>query len=141
MIRGYIPVGSRQVLAPMVSTLFLESPHYLVTDLFRFGGAESLRGFREDQFRGSSVVWGELEGRYMLQQNSYLFLFGAYGFYERPQLINEESDDLAFKDRLTSLGFGLAFQSTLGIIKFSYAVSPNENLANGNIHVGIRAGL
>ena len=141
MVRGYIPLGSRQVLAPQVTAMFLESPDYLITDLFRFGGAESLRGFREDQFRGSSVVWGELEGRYMLEQNSYLFLFGAYGFYERPQLINEENSDRAFKDRLTSLGFGLAFQSPLGIIKFSYAVSPNENLANGNVHVGIRAGL
>ncbi|WP_340102575.1 BamA/TamA family outer membrane protein [Rhodohalobacter sp. 8-1] len=141
MARGYILLGSRQVLAPQVNAMFLESPHYIITDLFRFGGANSLRGFREDQFRGSSVIWGELEGRYMLERNSYIFLFGAYGFYERPQLINEESDALAIKDTLTSLGFGLAFESPLGIIKFSYAVSPNEDLANGNVHVGIRAGL
>lgn len=141
MVRGYIPVGSRHVLAPQVSAMFLESPHYIITDLFRFGGAESLRGFREDQFRGNSVIWGELEGRYMLERYSYIFLFGAYGFYERPQLINEESDALAIKDTLTSLGFGLAFESPLGIIKFSYAFSPNEDLANGNVHVGIRTGL
>lgn len=141
MVRGYIPLGSRQVLAPQVNAMFLESPHFIITDLFRFGGAESLRGFREDQFRGSSVIWGELEGRYMLERNSYIFLFGAYGFYERPQLINEESDASAIKETLTSLGFGLAFQSPLGIIKFSYAVSPNEDLANGNVHVGIRTGL
>lgn len=129
------------MLAPMVQAMFLESPDFLITDLFRFGGAESLRGFREDQFRGSSVIWGELEGRYMLEKNSYLFLFGAYGLYERPRLINEESDALAVKESLTSLGFGLAFQSPLGIIKFSYAVSPNENLSNGNVHVGIKTGL
>lgn len=139
--RGYIPVGSRQILAPKMSAMFLESPHYIITDLFRFGGAESIRGFREDQFRGRAVIWGELEGRYMLEQDSYIFLFGAYGYYERPQLLNEKSDALSTNDTLTSLGFGLAFQSPLGIIKFSYAVSPNEDLANGNIHVGIRTGL
>jgi outer membrane protein insertion porin family len=125
----------------MVQALFLESPHYLITDLFRFGGAESFRGFREDQFRGSSVIWGELEGRYMLQQNSYLFLFGAYGYYERPRLLTEDDELLSFKESLTSFGFGLAFQTQLGIIKFSYAVSPNENLSNGNVHVGISTGL
>jgi len=141
MARGYIPLGNRQVLAPMVQALFMESPHYLITDLFRFGGAESFRGFREDQFRGSSVIWGELEGRYMLQQNSYLFLFGAYGYYERPRLLTEGDDLLAFRESLSSFGFGLAFQTQLGIIKFSYAVSPNENLSNGNVHVGISTGL
>lgn len=141
MVRGYIPLGGRKVLAPMVHTMFLESPHFLITDLFRFGGAESLRGFREDQFRGSSVIWGELEGRYMLEQHSYLFLFGAYGLYERPRLLNENTASLALKESLTSLGFGLAFETQLGIIKFSYAVSPNENLSNGNVHVGISAGL
>lgn len=141
MVRGYIPIGNRQVLAPRLQAMFLESPHYLITDLFRFGGAESFRGFREDQFRGSSVVWGELEGRYMLERNSYLFLFGAYGLYDRPQLLNETTDVLSNSERLTSAGFGLAFQSPLGIIKFSYAVSPNEDLANGNVHVGITTGL
>jgi len=141
VVRGYIPLGGRKVLAPMVQAMFLESPHYLITDLFRFGGAESLRGFREDQFRGSSVIWGELEGRFMLDQNSYLFMFGAYGLYERPRLLNEETASPALKESLTSLGFGLAFETQLGIIKFSYAVSPNENLSNGNVHVGISAGL
>jgi len=121
--------------------MFLESPHFLITDLFRFGGAESLRGFREDQFRGSQVVWADLEARYLIDRNSYLFLFGAYGFYERPQLINEETDQFTISDTLTSLGFGLAFQSPLGIIKFSYAISPDEDLGNGKVHVGITAGL
>lgn len=141
MVRGFIPIGGRKILAPMIHAMFLESPHYLITDLFRFGGAESLRGFREDQFRGSSVIWGELEGRYMLEQHSYLFLFGAYGLYERPRLLNEETESLALNESLMSLGFGLAFETQLGIIKFSYAVSPNENLSNGNVHVGISAGL
>ena len=141
MVRGYLPLGDRQVLAPMVNAMFLESPEFLITDLFRFGGAESLRGFREDQFRGSSVIWGELEGRYMLERNSYIFLFGAYGYYEKPRLLNEERNALAVNESLTSLGFGLAFDSPLGIIKFSYAVSPNEDVSNGNVHVALSTGL
>lgn len=140
-IRGYIPLGSRQILAPRVRTMLIESEEFLITDLFRFGGAESIRGFREDQFRASAVGWGELEGRYLLDRSSYIFMFGAYGIYRRPQLINETTDLLEIRDTLTSLGFGLAFESPLGLIKFSYAVSPNEDLANGKVHVGITAGL
>lgn len=140
-LRGYIPLGERPVLALRIQGMLLESSEFLITDLFRFGGAESLRGFREDQFRASAVAWGELEGRYMLDRSSYLFLFGAYGIYNRPQLINEETNQLAMVENLTSLGFGLAFQSPLGIIKFSYAISPDEDLANGKVHVGITTGL
>lgn len=140
-LRGYIPLGNRPVLAPRIQGMFMESSEFLITDLFRFGGAESLRGFREDQFRGSAVAWGELEGRYMLDRNSFLFLFGAYGIYNRPQLINEETRQFATVENLTSLGFGLAFQSPLGIIKFSYAITPDEDLANGKVHVGITTGL
>ncbi|NBC27182.1 MAG: BamA/TamA family outer membrane protein [Bacteroidetes bacterium] len=140
-IRGYIPLGTRQILAPRVRTMLIESEEFLITDLFRFGGAESIRGFREDQFRASAVGWGELEGRYLLDRSSYIFMFGAYGIYRRPQLINEPTDLLEIRDTLTSLGFGLAFESPLGLIKFSYAVSPNEDLANGKVHVGITAGL
>lgn len=140
-LRGYIPLGRRQVLAPRVQGFFLESADYLVTDLFRFGGAESIRGFREDQFRASAVLWGDLEARFLLDRSSYVFLFGAYGIYERPQLITEQTDQFRVQDDLTSFGFGLAFQSPLGLIKFSYAVSPDENLANGNVHVGIRTGI
>ncbi|REL37571.1 hypothetical protein DYD21_07215 [Rhodohalobacter sp. SW132] len=140
-LRGYIPLGPRQVLAPRVETMLLESPAYLITDLFRFGGAESIRGFREDQFRASSAVWAELEGRYLLDRNSYLFIFGATGYYNRPQLINEATSQFEISQQISSLGFGLAFQSPLGIIKFSYAISPDEDLANGKVHVGITAGL
>lgn len=140
-LRGYIPLGRRQVIASRVQGMVLESPQFLISDLFRFGGAESIRGYREDQFRASSVGWGELEGRYLIERNSYIFLFGSYGFYNRPQLLTEPDDQFTIRDRLTSLGFGLAFQSPLGLIKFSYAISPDDDLSNGKVHVGIKTSL
>lgn len=140
-VQGYIPISRRVILSPSVQAMHIESEHFLITDLFRFGGAESLRGFREDQFRASSVAWGELEARYLIERDSYLFLFGAYGVYERPKLLTDPTTQLQIADNLISAGFGLAFDSPLGLMKFSYAVSPNEDLANGKVHVGIKTGL
>lgn len=139
--KGYYQLGNRQVLASGLHGYLIESPQFLITDLIRFGGTESLRGYREDQFRASAMVWGDVELRYLLDRNSYLFAFGAYGYYERPQLVLEETDRLRIQTDLTSLGFGVAFQSPIGVIKFSYAISPEDDLSNGKVHVGIRTGI
>lgn len=140
-VRGYISVSRNIILSPTLNVMHIDSENFLVTDLFRFGGAESFRGFREDQFRASSVAWGDLETRYLIDRDSYLFLFGAYGAFERPQLLTESSPQFIRKESLFSTGFGLAFDSPLGQVKFTYAVSPNEDLGNGKVHVGIKTGI
>lgn len=139
--KGYYQLGNRQVLASGVHGYLIESPQFLITDLIRFGGTESIRGYREDQFRASAMVWGDVELRYLLDRNSYLFAFGAYGYYERPQLVLEETNRLRTQSDLKSLGFGVAFQSPIGVIKFSYAISPEDDLSNGKVHIGIRTGI
>ncbi|MFU8813003.1 MAG: BamA/TamA family outer membrane protein [Balneolaceae bacterium] len=140
-VRGFLPVTRRTILAPRAVVQVLESPQFLITDLFRFGGASSLRGYREDQFRASQVVWGDFEVRRMIERNSYLFLFGAYGLFERPQLITEPTAQLSGTESLQSFGGGLTFQSPLGLITFSYAISPDDDISNGKVHVGISTGL
>lgn len=140
-IRGYYPISNRFVLAARADAYLLDSPEYIITDLYRFGGANTIRGYREDQFRASSVLWGDLEPRFLLDRNSYLFIFGAYGLFERPQLITESTGQFSQNTDLKSFGFGLAFQSPIGLIKFSYAVSPDDNLSDGKVHVGISTGI
>jgi len=139
--RTFFKPGPRQVLTPSLEGYFIESPSFLITDLHRFGGAESLRGFREDQFRASSVLWGDLEFRQLLSPDSYIFGFGAFGRFKRPQLINEDTDQFERTESLQSFGFGIAFPTALGFLKVSYAVSPDDEISNGKVHVGISAGL
>ncbi len=78
----------RQVLTFSVHGYFLDSGFYTLSDLIRFGGAESIRGYREDQFQASRLFWGDVEYRYLLDPTSYAFIFGADGTYLRPQLIH-----------------------------------------------------
>ena len=48
-------------------------------DLFRFGGAASLRGYDEDTFSGDAVGRALLEYRYALDSESYAFGFVDVG--------------------------------------------------------------
>lgn len=139
--RAFFKIGTRQVLTPGFEGYFIDSPSFIVTDLHRFGGTESIRGFREDQFRASAVLWGDLEFRQLLSSDSYVFSFGSYGRFKRPQLINEDADQFELSDSIQSFGFGIAFQTALGFLKVSYAISTEDQLSNGKVHVGISTSL
>lgn len=159
--QGYINPFPRQVLSPSLNGYLMISPHYTETDLNRFGGAKSLRGYREEQFQSSHMLWGDMEYRYLLDRFSYAFIFAASGYYRRPVLVFDErernqsllteQDESRIRqengfsqeqtEMLYSYGFGFSYATPVGIIRFSYALSRTDSFANGKVHVGIQARL
>lgn len=136
-IRYFISPIRRQVLATRLNAYFMESPQFTESDLTRFGGARSFRGYREDQFRASRLIWGDMEYRYLLDPTSYAFVFGAYGVYNRPVLITESIEQTAVQRNLYSYGFGFSYNTPIGFVQFTYALSDEDDISNGKIHFGI----
>ncbi|MEX0780475.1 MAG: BamA/TamA family outer membrane protein [Balneolales bacterium] len=136
-VRPYFNPFFRQVVALSLNGFYKESPEFTESDLFRFGGTKSIRGYREDQFYASRFAWGDLEYRYLLDEASYGFLFGAYGMYHRPQLITEPDLLNQTSGNLYSWGFGFSYSTPIGFMQFTYALSPEESFTNGKIHFGI----
>lgn len=132
----FMPLTDRLVLTPRISGNFKQIEVFFDDDLFRFGGANSLRGYLEEQFRANTYVWGDVELRYLLDRNSYFFVFGASGVYERPDVLGFQ-DHVFESDVLYSGGFGLSYRVTLGTLRFSYALSPDDSFSNGKVHFGI----
>jgi outer membrane protein assembly factor BamA len=133
----YIPMGNSSVIAFSAQAFLLEADKVTTNDLIRFGGANSFRGYAEQQFRAGRLLWGDVEYRFMLDRRSYLFTFGAVGGYYRPKLLTELNDSFRNTDYLYSTGFGLSYQTQIGRLKFTYAISPEESLSNGKVHFGI----
>ena len=140
--RAFISPFRRQVISPSVNGYLMISPEYTESDFNRFGGARSLRGYREDQFQSARMLWGDTEYRYLLDRLSYAFVFGALGYYERPELIFERELNIGTQSEwLYSYGFGFSYATPLGIMQFTYALSREDDFSNGKIHVGINANL
>jgi outer membrane protein assembly factor BamA len=133
----FAPFRNRSVVAFRARGYLLNADKITDSDMMRFGGARSLRGYSEEQFRGAQVLWGDVEYRYLLNRSSYLFAFGAAGYYQRPQLLTESDNSFRNSDTLFSTGFGISYKIRIGRLKFTYAISPQENLGNGKVHVGI----
>jgi outer membrane protein assembly factor BamA len=137
-VRAFVPFFDRQVLVLGGDGAVLRSPSYDRSDLFRFGGAESLRGYDEDRFLGNVTVRGLVEYRLQLDRRSYAYVFGDLGYVERPAL----GAGRALRDWRPGYGLGLQIQTAIGRIRTTYALNPEVSTpADGRIHFGLSVGL
>jgi hypothetical protein len=137
----FFPIGKQSLIASKVNSFLLISDTYTDVDLLRFGGANSLRGFTEEQFQASQIIWGDLEYKFLTNASSYLFGFVGAGWFHRPKLITESNAQFKTTKFIQSLGFGLSYKVRTGRLKFTYAISPNQTLSNGKIHVALTTRL
>ncbi len=125
---------NRQVIALSVHGRQIKSTEMVIPlpDQYRVGGARSLRGFREDQFFGTSLTWSNLEYRYILGRRSRVSVFLDSGFITT-------QDREGNKDELLKLGYGFGFrlQTGLGIMGVDYGLAKGDGFMEGKIHVGL----
>lgn len=131
----FIPTFNRQVLALALHGRQITSSEEFIpiTDQYRLGGTRSLRGYREDQFRGANVAWTNIEYRYVLGARSRAFIFCDLGYYyaDNPAGVSED-----FK---IGYGFGIRLETGLGIMGIDYGLAYGEKqgLMSGLLHVGL----
>ncbi len=125
----YLPAWKRQVLAVTLHGRQIQSNEGVIPtpDLFRLGGAKSLRGYREDQFRGSDVAWSNVEWRYVLGRRSRVFLFMDTGYFSNQ---NEQNFKLGY-------GFGFRLETGLGMMGVDYGMARGDGALAGKVHVGL----
>lgn len=138
-VQPFFPLTRRHVLTARLNGGLLLSKEPTLNDLWRLGGAKSFRGYREEQFFSGRYVWGDLEYRFLLDARSYLLAFAAQGWTEQPPIQVGTSPGSAVSATLRSFGVGLAYQTNLGMLQFTYAKSPDDPFSNGKVHVGIVA--
>lgn len=137
-LRAFLPLADRQVLVLGGNGAVLRSRDYDRSDLFRFGGAESLRGYDEDRFLGNVTARALAEYRLQLDRRSYVYAFGDLGYVARPAL----GDAAATADWHPGYGLGLQLQTAIGRITTTYALNPEVSTpADGRIHFGLSVGL
>jgi len=131
----YYELFKRQIVALGLHGKELQGPLLEISDLFRLGGTNSLRGYRENQFLGSRIFWSNTEYRLLLTQRTFAFLFFDTGYYLRKgdELLKVEENS-AFK---IGYGLGINLETGLGILAVSYALAKGETFSEGKIHFGL----
>lgn len=133
-LEGYIPIGKRSTLLLRNVSKTIQNKNIYFNELYRFGGNSLLRGFNEQSLFASTISVNTLEYRLLLEQNSYLFSFFDYGWYE------QNLTTKYLKDTPYSFGGGIAFETGPGIFSLQYALGAQMNnpilLKTGKIHFG-----
>lgn len=131
----YYSFFKRQSMLIGVHGVEIRSPRFEAADLFRFGGINSVRGYREGQFLGSRVAWSNLEFRYSLTRRSFAAVFYDMGYYRKPA--DEQFNVPVQEGFIYGYGLGIRIETALGMFGVSYALGRGDSILEGKIHFGL----
>lgn len=133
--RWFFSPLKRQVILLGNKSFRMDQAQYFRNELAQIGGARSLRGFNENQFFARYYSIFTLEYRFLLDENSNLFVFGDQGILEwrEPGL-----RELFYP---TGLGGGVNFDTKAGILNVTFATGRVGDIpfspSRPRVHFGI----
>ncbi|WP_438965858.1 hypothetical protein [Flavobacterium sp.] len=115
-------------------TFYLQSDDYVINELYRFGGINSIRGFSENSLQANAYSGILTEYRYMMAPSIYVHSIIDYGYFQ------DKTSDL--KNRLLGLGFGFGLFTKNGLFNLIYANGSTREqaikLSNSIVHVSFK---
>lgn len=114
---------------------YLQSDSYIINELQRFGGINSIRGFNENSLQANTFTSILTEYRYVLSPSIYVHSIIDYAY------IQDKTSNL--QDNLLGLGFGFGLLTKNGLFNIIYANgSTNDQaikLSNSIVHISLKA--
>jgi len=114
---------------------YLKSDKYIINELYRFGGINSIRGFNENSLQGNLFTSLMTEYRYVLSPGIYVHSIIDYGFFQ------DKASDI--DESLLGFGFGFGLLTKTGLFNIVYANGNTKNqalkLSNSIVHISFRS--
>ncbi len=131
----YFPSFTRQVVALSLHGRELRSGLPEEGEMYRLGGTQTMRGYREGQFVGSRVTWTNSEYRFLLARRTFVYGFFDTGYYFRPSDAERSVPQTdAFK---YGYGLGVQLETGLGLVGVSFALGQGDSFSNAKVHFGL----
>ena len=131
----FVSVTPKMVTAFTLSFNDISGPDLEISDLYKFGGAKSVRGYRLEQFSGDKIVWSNFEYRLLFSRDSYAFIFFDSGYYYNRIIRKQNLQD--YKQFIYGYGAGLNFPTGLGNMSVSFALGKGDSFSDGKLNFGI----
>lgn len=115
-------------------TFYLQSDDYVINELFRFGGINSIRGFNENSLQANVFSGIIAEYRYLVAPNLYIHSITDYGYFQ--------DKTAEINDKLLGLGFGFGLFTKNGLFNLVYANGSTSDqtikLSNSIVHISFK---
>lgn len=131
----YVPLAKPLVLMLGSTGQWLYAPQLFSNELYRIGGAKSLRGFNEQSIYASAYTIGTAELRLLFDRMSNIYVFYNQA-YCRNRSVHVDT-----RDQPLGFGLGLSVASRNSTFTISYAVGSQYGnpilFSAGKIHFGL----
>jgi hypothetical protein len=94
---------------------YLKSNNYILNELYRFGGINSIRGFTENSLQAQFTTLILTEYRYIISPTLFLNTITDYCFYRDPLAVENQNKNLI------GLGLGMGVQTKNGLLRLTMA--------------------
>ena len=129
--KQYFQTWKKQVIAIGLHAASAWGPNLPPTELFYLGGANTLRGYKEDWFKGPRRLYSNIEYRFLTGRASQIFLFldlGAVSQIDQPNI---------FESLKIGYGFGMRLESKGGLMSLDYGLARGYSALEGKIHLSL----
>jgi hypothetical protein len=113
---------------------YLQSDTYIVNELFRFGGINSIRGFNENSLQANMFTSILTEYRFVPAPNIYIHSIIDYGYFRDESSKNGGG--------LLGLGIGFGLLTNNGLLNLVYANGSTDDqsikLSNSIVHISFK---
>ena len=127
-------LNKRNIINLKSQNYYLSSKSYIINELFRFGGINSIRGFNENSLQANLVTSIMAEYRYILSPNLYIHSITDYGYFQ------DKSSNI--NNNLLGIGFGFGLFTKNGLFNIIYANGSTKDqqikLSNSIIHISFK---
>ena len=133
-LRHNVYLNAKNIVHLKSQNYYLKSDSFIVNELHRFGGINSIRGFNENSLQGNLFSSILTEYRYVLSSGLYVHSIIDYGFYQ------DQTTDQS--NSLLGLGFGFGLLTKNGLFNLVYANGSVGNqeikLSNSIVHISFK---
>lgn len=134
-LRHNFYLNNKNIVNIKTQNFYLQSEEYIINELHRFGGINSIRGFNENSLQANAFSSILTEYRYVLSPSIYVHSIIDYGYFQ-DKTTNTNGN-------LLGLGFGFGLLTKNGLFNLVYANgSTNDQaikLSNSIVHISLKA--
>jgi hemolysin activation/secretion protein len=128
-------LNNKNVINIKSQNFYLQSDEYIINELYRFGGINSIRGFNENSLQANLFSSILTEYRYVFSPSIYIHSIIDYAYFQ-DKTTNS-------KGNLLGLGFGFGVLTKNGLLNLVYANGSIKDQAikfsNSIVHVSLKA--
>ena len=130
----HLELNSKNSIFIKNQSYYLQSDSYVINELYRFGGINSIRGFNENSLQANAFTGIMAEFRYLVASNLYIHSITDYGYFQ-DKTANIEG-------KLLGLGFGFGLFTKNGLVNLIYANGSTSDqtikLSNSIVHISFK---